>query len=108
MPDSWRLLTGDCLDALATLEPESVDACVTDPPYGISFMGREWDTFKPHTVEAGPLSDPQVARMLGVGVSSICSIRNGCGALVEPSGTQETHRWPHGAVTKWVQWRRRR
>ena len=52
MPESWRLLTGDCLDALATLEPESVDACVTDPPYGISFMGREWDTFKPHTVEA--------------------------------------------------------
>ena len=52
MPDSWCLLTGECLDALATLEPDSVDACVTDPPYGISFMGREWDTFKPHTVEA--------------------------------------------------------
>ena len=51
MPDSWRLLTGDCLDVLATLEPESVDACATDPPYGISFMGREWDTFTPATVE---------------------------------------------------------
>ena len=33
MSDSWRLLTGDCLDVLATLEPESVDACVTDPPF---------------------------------------------------------------------------
>ena len=51
MPDSWCLLTGECLDALATLEPDSVDACVTDPPYGISFMGREWDTFTPATVE---------------------------------------------------------
>ncbi len=51
MSDSWRLLTGDCLDVLATLEPDSVDACVTDPPYGISFMGREWDTFMPATVE---------------------------------------------------------
>ena len=51
MPDSWRLLTGECLDALATLEPDSVDACVTDPPYGIGFMGREWDTFAPATVE---------------------------------------------------------
>ena len=51
MPDSWRLLTGDCLDVLATLAPDSVDACVTDPPYGISFMGREWDTFMPATVE---------------------------------------------------------
>ena len=48
---SWRLLTGECLDALATLEPDSVDGCVTDPPYGISFMGREWDTFAPATVE---------------------------------------------------------
>ena len=46
MPDNWRLLTGDCLDVLATLEPESVDACATDPPYGIGFMGREWDVFK--------------------------------------------------------------
>ena len=52
MPESWRLLTGDCLDVLATLEPDSVDACVTDPPYGISFMGREWDTFTPATVAA--------------------------------------------------------
>ena len=48
---TWRLLTGECLDALATLEPDSIDACVTDPPYGISFMGREWDTFTPATVE---------------------------------------------------------
>ena len=61
MPDSWCLLTGECLDALATLEPDSVDACVTDPPYGISFMGREWDTFKPHTVDADGGSQGAVA-----------------------------------------------
>ena len=51
MTTTWRVLTGDCLDVLATLEPDSVDACATDPPYGISFMGREWDTFTPATVE---------------------------------------------------------
>lgn len=34
---------GDCLDVLAELADASVDAVVTDPPYGISFMGREWD-----------------------------------------------------------------
>ena len=50
MPESCRLLTGDCLDVLATLEPDSLDACVTDPPYGIGFMGREWDTFAPESV----------------------------------------------------------
>lgn len=38
---------GDCLDVLKTLDVDSIDACVTDPPYGIGFMGREWDTFKP-------------------------------------------------------------
>ena len=32
-------------------EPESVDACATDPPYGIGFLGREWDTFTSATVE---------------------------------------------------------
>lgn len=34
---------GDCLDVLRELPDCSVDAVVTDPPYGISFMGKEWD-----------------------------------------------------------------
>lgn len=34
---------GDCLDVLATLPPSSFDSIVTDPPYGISFMGQQWD-----------------------------------------------------------------
>jgi DNA modification methylase len=41
------ILHGDLFDVLPTLEAESFDSCVTDPPYGIGFMGREWDTFKP-------------------------------------------------------------
>jgi DNA modification methylase len=40
------ILTGDCLDVMAGMEPESVDAVVTDPPYGLGFMGREWDDAK--------------------------------------------------------------
>jgi site-specific DNA-methyltransferase (adenine-specific) len=43
---------GDCFEVLAELEAGSIDACVTDPPYGIGFMGREWDTFKPATLDA--------------------------------------------------------
>jgi site-specific DNA-methyltransferase (adenine-specific) len=39
-----RLLEGDCLEVLATLEPESVDAVVTDPPYGIGFQHERWDS----------------------------------------------------------------
>lgn len=37
------LLHGDCLKVLPTLEADSVDALVTDPPAGIGFMGKEWD-----------------------------------------------------------------
>ena len=37
---------GDCLDVLATLPDASVDAVVTDPPYSLGFMGREWDTHR--------------------------------------------------------------
>lgn len=37
------LYCGDCLDVLRTLPAESVNSVVTDPPAGISFMGKEWD-----------------------------------------------------------------
>jgi site-specific DNA-methyltransferase (adenine-specific) len=37
------LYHGDNLDVLPTIEAESVDAIVTDPPYGLEFMGKEWD-----------------------------------------------------------------
>jgi hypothetical protein len=37
------LLHGDCLEMLRELPACSVDACVTDPPYGLSFMGKKWD-----------------------------------------------------------------
>jgi site-specific DNA-methyltransferase (adenine-specific) len=33
----------DCLDVLPTLDAESIDAIVTDPPYGLEFMGKDWD-----------------------------------------------------------------
>ena len=38
-----RLITGDCLAVMPTMEPNSVDAIVTDPPYGLGFMGKDWD-----------------------------------------------------------------
>lgn len=34
---------GYCEDTMPILEPESIDLCVTDPPYGYSFMGKKWD-----------------------------------------------------------------
>jgi site-specific DNA-methyltransferase (adenine-specific) len=46
------ILHGDLFDVLPTLEAESFASCVTDPPYGIGFMGREWDTFSPEKARA--------------------------------------------------------
>jgi DNA modification methylase len=37
------LILGDCLEEIKKLPPNSVDAVVTDPPYGLEFMGKEWD-----------------------------------------------------------------
>jgi site-specific DNA-methyltransferase (adenine-specific) len=34
---------GDCLDVLRALPDCSVDAVVTDPPYGLAIMGKRWD-----------------------------------------------------------------
>jgi DNA modification methylase len=38
-----NLHLGDCLDVLASMDDNSVDSIVTDPPYGLSFMGKKWD-----------------------------------------------------------------
>jgi DNA modification methylase len=40
---SHTLHLGDCLEVMRTMPDCSVDAVVTDPPYGLSFMGKKWD-----------------------------------------------------------------
>lgn len=86
-----RLWQGDCIDALRSLPDCSVDACVTDPPYGLGkpprardvlsawlqgeraqvsgggFMGREWDAFVP-----GPRIWSEVLRVLKPGGHLVC------------------------------------
>ena len=41
-----KLILGDSAEILKTLEDNSVDSVVTDPPAGISFMGKDWDHHK--------------------------------------------------------------
>lgn len=38
-----RIIHGDCVEQMQSLDPDSVDSIVTDPPYLIQFMGKEWD-----------------------------------------------------------------
>jgi DNA modification methylase len=42
-----NLMLGDCLLEMKKLDDNSVDSIVTDPPYGISFMGKSWDNTVP-------------------------------------------------------------
>ena len=37
------IICADCLEYLPTLDADSIDSIVTDPPYGLSFMGKHWD-----------------------------------------------------------------
>ncbi|MDX9734983.1 MAG: DNA methyltransferase, partial [Thermoanaerobaculia bacterium] len=37
------MIHGDCLDVMRTMPAASVDAVITDPPYGLKFMGKLWD-----------------------------------------------------------------
>ena len=43
MNEQINLLQGDCLQTMKTIADNSVDAIVSDPPYGISFMAKKWD-----------------------------------------------------------------
>jgi DNA modification methylase len=38
-----KLMLGDNIESLKKLPDNSVDSVVTDPPYGLSFMGKKWD-----------------------------------------------------------------
>lgn len=40
---AFELHLGDCIAVLKTIPDNSIDSVVTDPPYGIRFMGKAWD-----------------------------------------------------------------
>jgi len=45
--EQGRVIYGDCIEELQKLNENSVEAVVTDPPYGLAFMGNDWDDFDP-------------------------------------------------------------
>lgn len=46
-PARPKVVHGDCLDIMRMLPDNSVDSIVTDPPYGLGFMGKAWDALPP-------------------------------------------------------------
>lgn len=64
-----QIIHGDCLKVMADFPENSIDSIVTDPPYGLSFMAKEWDHGIPGTPfwqEALRISKPG-AHMLAFG-----------------------------------------
>ena len=48
------ILKGDCVEKMKELEDNSIDTVICDPPYGLEFMGKEWDKFKKGNVITNP------------------------------------------------------
>ena len=46
---TYALFNDDSLELLKTFDADSIDSIVTDPPYGLSFMGNQWDYDVPQT-----------------------------------------------------------
>lgn len=44
---NFQLICADNQTALANLAANSVDACITDPPYGMNIAGQHWDHHVP-------------------------------------------------------------
>lgn len=42
-----QIIHGDCVDMMRSMPADSIDAIVTDPPYGLGFMGKKWDALPP-------------------------------------------------------------
>lgn len=45
LEDGFRVQCGDCLELMGEYPENTFDSIVTDPPYGLSFMGAKWDSF---------------------------------------------------------------
>ena len=76
MPESV-IHHGDCREIMATFEPCSVDAIVTDPPYGLEFMGKDWDRLGKSSRASQKPSPAQANFPMKSRARSIAERRNG-------------------------------
>ena len=50
---AYELHLGDCLQIMRDIPDGSVDAVITDPPYGLNFLDNEWDKSIPSWIDEG-------------------------------------------------------
>lgn len=60
---SQTIINGDSLQELQKIKDNTIDAVITDPPYGIAFLGKDWDSFRGTKVARS-----QVVKNLGTGM----------------------------------------
>ncbi len=83
------IVPGDCLQKMAMLPAASLDAVVTDPPYGLAFMGKAWD----HGVPGAPFWQ-QMLRLLKPG-AHLVAFAEGFNAILmekEPQYVEDMRR----------------
>lgn len=88
----WELLdspvaTGDCVALLATVPEASVDAVVCDPPYGLEFMGNEWDKLDTRQ------PDDETFHRSGAGPFDRAKVRHASAPSYGGSAGQEMEAW---------------
>ncbi len=71
---SWAIHNVDCLDFLRTLPDGSVDAVVTDPPYGVGYTGRWNSEWKPIANDKNLAWLPEWASELGRVLAPTCFV----------------------------------
>ena len=50
---SVSLRLGDCMEVMQSLKEGSVELVLCDPPYGLEFMGADWDRLQGYTTDTG-------------------------------------------------------
>lgn len=78
MSKDYVILNGDCLEQLKTLPANSIDSLVTDPPAGISFMGKAWDDDKGGSDVGMPSSNETRCSRTGLGYPSHLALDGDC------------------------------
>jgi len=61
-----KLYQGDCVEVMRGFDENSFDAICTDPPYGLEFMGKDWDKLNFHNSPAAKGNYPKSRNVRGV------------------------------------------
>lgn len=84
------LIHGDCVEVMRKWNPNVVSAVVTDPPYGLGFMGKEWDTLSRKSVTTS--EGQQIQEWNKVWATEVLRVLKPGGYLLSFGGTRTYHR----------------